>query len=58
MTNEEARRCLIAYQHCKHCNNNCYDEENNKLCPYYMDMSELDFDEALQKGIEALEILS
>lgn len=58
MTNEEARRRLIAYQHCKYCEYICYDEKNNKLCPYYMDMETLDLDEAIEKSIEALEVLS
>lgn len=58
MTNEDAIRRLYAFRDCKNCNKGCYDEETNTLCPRYNDAEYLDLDEAIDKAIEALEVLS
>lgn len=58
MTNEEAIRCIQVWRTCSTCSNTCYDEKTNTLCELYHDMDRLDFGEALDKAIEALEILS
>ena len=60
MTREEAIRCIQVWRTCQTCpdSNPCYDEKTNTLCELYHDMDRLDFDEALDKAIEALEILS
>lgn len=59
MTNEEAIRCIQVWRACHTCPSykSCYDEKTNTLCELYHDMDRLDFDEALDKAIEALEIL-
>ena len=60
MTREEAIRCIQVWRTCHTCSTykSCYDEKNNTLCELYHDMDRLDFSEALDMAIEALEILS
>lgn len=60
MKYKEALRCIQVWRTCQTCPNHkrCYDEETNTLCELYHDMDRLDFNEALDKAEEALEILS
>lgn len=58
MTREEAIRCIQVWRTCRTCQNNCYDGKTNTLCELYHDMGRLELDDALDKAIEALEILS
>lgn len=60
MTNEETIRCIQVWRACQTCPSYkaCYDDNTNTLCELYHDMDRLDFGEALDKAIEALEILS
>lgn len=58
MTNEEAIKCIQVWINCYNCQTDCYDEKTNTVCELYHDMNLLDFEDALYKAIEALEILS